>query len=131
MKIAALERDLEKAASDFLALDGWRVLKQELNWSERKKKSVGEKGMPDRLYIRYGLTGTIGHSEAGAQVMWGEWKRVGGKPSAAQLKWHEIERARGALTFIAGVDFPATIEGLQVWYSKSGLQRNRAKVGVK
>jgi len=34
-----------------------------------------------------------------------------------------LERKRGALTLIAGQDFPATIEGFKAWYIGSGLNR--------
>ena len=40
-----------------------------------------------------------------------------------QVAWHQRERARGALTLLAGVDFPATIEGFAEWYRASGLMR--------
>ena len=87
----------------------------EQNWSERKRKRVGEAGMPDCLAIRY--------SDVPITVMWIEFKRPGGKPSQAQLVWHRDERARGALTLIAGVDFEPTIEGFMAYYAQSGLKR--------
>ncbi len=59
--------------------------------------------------------------------MWIEWKRErrrrATKPTEIQMLWHQAERARGAFTLIAGVDFPATIEGFRDWYRASGLQR--------
>ena len=41
------------------------------------------------------------------------------------MNWHTKERARGALTLIAGEDFPASVAGFIGWYQQSGLQRNR------
>jgi hypothetical protein len=32
-------------------------------------------------------------------------------------------RARGALTLIAGEDFPASVDGFRCWYAASGLRR--------
>lgn len=130
-----LEKDIEKTCTEFLELDGWRSLKTEQNYNEIKRKVVGEKGMADRLFLRYGkyapeikacfATGGC----ACAEVLWVEFKRQknNGKATTAgfkQQEWHKAERARGALTVVAGVDFPATIEGFMVWYCKSGLARS-------
>jgi len=39
---------------------------------------------------------------------------------------HGMSRTpRGALTLIAGEDFPASVAGFIGWYQQSGLQRNR------
>lgn len=46
-----------------------------------------------------------------------------GKASKHQAEWIAAERARGALVLLAGVTFPATIEGFQKWYLASGLAR--------
>ena len=57
------------------------------------------------------------------------WKRIRAgrktatKASQRQRDWHAAERARGALTLIAGEDFAASIEGFQDWYRQSGLAR--------
>ncbi|HET9304829.1 MAG TPA: hypothetical protein VFO46_02270 [Candidatus Sulfotelmatobacter sp.] len=56
-------------------------------------------------------------------MLWVEFKSAGRKPTSAQMFWHERERSRGALTWIAGVDFEASIEGFMEHYAKSGLQR--------
>ena len=96
-------------------------------------KGFGEKGMADRLYIRYGIsqTGflTVGihnYRRSLTETMWIEWKRTvrgkATKPTRQQIDWHRYERALGALTLIAGEDFPATLEGFQVWYRASGLE---------
>ena len=100
-------------------------------------KGFGEKGMADRLYIRYCNSANPNVKPWGtnramydplAEIIWVEWKRtVRGRATKAtqhQLDWHRDERARGALTLIAGEDFPATIEGFCAWYNASGLQRN-------
>jgi hypothetical protein len=113
------ESDIQKTCEDFLAVHGWRIFRMEQNYSERKKKRVGEPGMPDCLAIRY--RGKLGR-ECYADVLFIEWKRQkGGKVSLTQKLWHSIERVRGAKTLIAGMDFDPSIEGFQEWYRKSGL----------
>lgn len=122
-KIKVLEKHLQKHAEDLLQLDGWRIIRVEQNYSEKKRKIVGEAGAPDGLYIRYGFPNNTYF--ATALVLWIEWKSPKGKPSTSQKLWHEIERKRGALTLIAGIDFPATVEGFQTWYENSGLRRRK------
>lgn len=50
-------------------------------------------------------------------------RAAAGKASQKQLDWIAAEQARGALVLLAGVTFPATIEGFQKWYLASGLAR--------
>jgi hypothetical protein len=111
------ERDIERTIREYLEWDGWRVFHFEQNFSERKRKVVGEPGMPDLLCIRYGRDGD--------HVVWLELKAPTGKPRKAQMLWCAAERQRGATAFIAGRDFPATIEGFQQWYRASGLMRRK------
>ena len=59
-----------------------------------------------------------------AEVLWVEYKSATGKLKPAQLQWAAAERARGALVWMATVDFPPTIEGFQQKYRESGLARN-------
>jgi hypothetical protein len=114
-----LEAHIELAGTQIMEWDGWRSFKMEQNFSEKKQKSVGEPGMPDRLYLRY---------DSG-DIAWIEWKRIKGKLATKALQhqktWHARERARGGKTYIAGEDFPATIEGFRNWYCRSGLMRNQ------
>jgi hypothetical protein len=72
----APEADLERAARDFLVLDGWRALKTDPVSDRSRAKRFGERGMADYLYIRYGYGGRRGHapSDALAELMWIEWK---------------------------------------------------------
>lgn len=131
-EVKLLERDIERTCSELLELDGWRSLKTDPVSRREWGKGFGERGMADRLYIRYGVPD---HSHdlycrdgcVCAQVMWIEWKRPRGKSATKaaqhQKDWHAAERARGALTLIAGEDFPATIEGFAEWYRNSGLMR--------
>lgn len=88
--------------------------------------------MADHLYIRYVyMSDSSALLRSRAETMWIEWKRVrprgnfngATKAQQHQKTWHQQERARGALTLIAGEDFPATIEGFISWYETSGLQR--------
>jgi hypothetical protein len=128
-----LEKHIEQTIREFLEWDDWRVFHFEQNFSERKRKTVGEGGMPDLLCIRYGR-GTLGVPTDGSSdvvmwlgdvVMWLELKAPKGRVAARQKLWHEAERKRGALTLIAGEDFPATIEGFEQWYRLSGLMRRK------
>ena len=131
------EKDIQKTVTDHLKSEGWRVFEFEHEFSERKKKTLGEPGMPDILAIQYEVTpiDTEGFSKrlrdrcaAGAIVLWIELKRIDKrgrttKAGAHQKAWHEAERARGALVVVAGEDFPASIEGWMAWYTASGLAR--------
>ncbi len=101
-------------------------------------KGFGEIGMADCLYVRYGTAARVWPQfpaetmplpnpvRAAADLMWIEWKSLKGKAKPHQLQWIKAERARGALVFLAGVDFPASIEGFGAWYRGSGLQRNES-----
>jgi hypothetical protein len=122
------ESDIQRTVMEYLQWDGWRCFHFEYGFDERSKKTHGEEGMPDLLCIRYG-TGRCGVPTDGSNdvVMWLELKRpIGDRATQAaqhQRDWHLLERKRGAFTLIAGQDFPATIEGFQQWYEKSGLKR--------
>jgi len=82
-------------------------------------KGFGEPGMADDLFIRY--TNMTGHQDA--EVLWVEFKSLHGKPKPEQLQWATTERARGAMVWVATVDFEPTIEGFREKYAKSGLAR--------
>ncbi len=130
-KLKISEASIESGITSILEYDGWRSFKMEQNFSEKKRQTFGEAGMPDRLYIRYTPQPWEFHTdndwhkgaESQAWVLWIEHKRHKGIASAAQKLWHAAERKRGALTLIAGVDFAASIEGFEIWYSQSGLKR--------
>ena len=134
------EADLERAATDLLAYDGWRSLKTDPVSRKEWGKGFGERGMADHLYLRYRdqylqdgtrpVNWRISGSEVFigplfyhclSQVMWIEWKSLEGSPSARQIFWIENERSRGALVLLAGHDFPATYDGFLEWYRASGL----------
>jgi hypothetical protein len=123
------ERDIERTCSDFLALDGWRCLKTDPVSDRSRAKGFGEVGMADCLYIRYSYDdGDESIVSSDAEALWIEWKTLdkNGKPTKAsrnQLDWHRLERKRGALTWITGEDFPASIEGFLEFYRGSGLLR--------
>jgi hypothetical protein len=125
----ASEAEIERDCTAWLELDGWRALRTDPVSDRKRGKGFGELGMADHLYIRYGpdlklppeWKKPVDHSHA--QVLWIEFKRPGQHPAPHQVAWHQQERARGALTAIAGEDFPATVEGFQIWYRSSGLQR--------
>jgi hypothetical protein len=134
------EKHIEQTCTEWLALDGWRSLKTDPVSRKEWGKGFGEVGMADRLYIRYRAHDprcqcVFPHGCVGADVLWIEFKRQRGgsgkrglftkaeKAKIHQKAWHAAERVRGALTLIAGEDFPATIEGLQEFYRNSGLMR--------
>jgi hypothetical protein len=142
MKLAqglASEKDIQRTCTEFLELDGWRAIVTDP--PQLRGLGVSEKGIPDRLYIRYDpgakvsysiedragtkFTSTHGMGICGAQVLWIEWKSKDGRVKPHQAVWNDTERARGALALIAGRDFPKTIEGFQAWYRASGLMRRK------
>lgn len=125
------EAQLEQYGTDLLELDGWRSLKTDPVSDRSRGKGFGEKGMADRLYLRYGYNDVvlaIGPSDdklraQDCEILWIEWKRPGGRASTHQRHWIACERASGALVLLAGEDFPATPEGFLAWYRGSGLMR--------
>jgi len=118
------EADIQRAVSDLLAADGWRVFRMELTVQLEYGRVVGERGMPDCLYIRYMsgvdacMCGCSAHCVC-AQVLWVEFKTPTTKPTECQRAWHMAEVDRGALVLI--VD---GIDAFRKWYSDSGLARN-------
>lgn len=131
------EADIERTCTELLQLDGWRSLRMEATHQTHARrrgesKGVGEPGMADHLYIRYGLALQTEHRKIPAEVMWIEWKRPGGKITEQQELWHSQERGRGAVTLIAGRDFgqeaktgQEMITAFIVLYRASGLNRGR------
>jgi hypothetical protein len=108
---------IEAECCRLLSEDGWRILKTDPVSDRSRGKGFGETGMADVLALRYGKQG------AACEVLWVEWKAPGGRPRKHQLAWHTRERARGAMTVIAGVDFAASLQGFIAWYRVSGLAR--------
>jgi hypothetical protein len=111
------ERMIALECEKLLAEDGWRTLRCEPVSDRNRARGFGEAGMPDLLCLRYGKR------PAACEVLWLEWKAPGGRVRKHQLAWHTRERARGAITAIAGVDFPASIKGFRSWYRASRLAR--------
>jgi hypothetical protein len=110
------ERLIALECSKVLSEDGWRLIPCEPISARSRGRGFGEVGMPDLLCLRYGRQGT-------AECLWIEWKGPSGRLQKHQQEWHTKERARGALTAIAGVDFKASVTGFRSWYATSGLQR--------
>ena len=138
------EADLERYVCDYLALDGWRVLKMEQNFSEKKRRTFGEGGMPDRMFLRYepkilptSHARRVEFGDCAGDILWIEFKRHKYRDSKGKMRyakteqhqhsWIAAERARGALVLLAGADFPATPEGFRAWYESSGLMRRRLR----
>lgn len=120
MPLKLLESAIQRTCEDILRAHQWRIFRLEENYSERKRKRVGERGAPDCMAVKY--NGCLQTPPTGkAQIVHIEWKAAKGKPSEAQTAWHAAERARGAFTAISGIDFPASIEGFTLWAKRNGL----------
>ncbi len=124
------EHMIEAECTRLLEQDGWRALRTDPVSDRGRGKGFGELGMADHLYIRYEHDDPAWDSPhpkyyAWSEVLWIEFKKAGEKAKDHQGKWHTIERARGALTLIAGEDFPASVAGFVEWYRASGLNRGR------
>lgn len=117
------EADLQKGCCGLLVADGWRIVTTDPKWM--RGLGVSEKGIADTLAIRYKAK----HSED-CDVLWIEWKKIGGKTAQLQHDWHALERMRGALTWKAVEDFEPTIEGFAAHYNESGLAINQMRVGA-
>lgn len=117
------EAALERLIADFLSLDNWLCRHIELNFSERKLRAVGERGMPDLMCVRY-------HDQPHrANILWIECKRSHGRYSLEQIQWAIRERFRGATVLQMGIDFEASLEGFISWYQRSGLERRQVRIG--
>jgi hypothetical protein len=119
---------IEAECTRLLEQDGWRALRTDPVSDRGRGKGFGELGMADHLYIRYGKEDpTFCPREwlAASETLWIEFKSAKGKPKKHQIEWNTKERARGALTLIAGQDFPASVKGFQDWYAASGLMRRQ------
>lgn len=125
-RAATSEAEIQRTCTQILMHDGWRALRTDPVSDRKRGKGFGEVGMPDYLYIRYTPFHRMspdGHYMSAGHILWIEWKKEGGTPEPHQLAWHADERSKGALTWIAGVDFPATVDGFVEFYAKSGLKR--------
>jgi hypothetical protein len=125
---------IEADVTKLLEQDGWRALRTDPVSDRGRGKGFGEVGMADYLYLRYKCTyGAYTKINSGpdctwlaeCQILWIEFKSCTGKPAKHQIEWHTKERARGALTWIASVDVPASVAGFVEHYRKSGLNRGR------
>jgi hypothetical protein len=124
------EADIQRTCTDLLALDDWRPLETNPCSDRARGKGFGEIGMADYLYLRYSATARACGEAAFAEVLWIEWKRPGKHATPQQQQWHLAERARGALTLVAGYDFGREaktgnemIDAFLVWYRGSGFNR--------
>ena len=130
--IVFTEADIQRTVCDFLRAEQWRVFEFEQEWSERKKKLLGEEGMPDVLAIRYVPRGRgNGNPKLAsgvAEVIWCEMKRIDKrgrltKPTPAQKDWKLLEQKRGALVWTLGEECEPSFEAFRELYRSSGLQR--------
>jgi hypothetical protein len=122
------EHMIEAECTRLLEMDGWRAISTKPVSDRGRGVGFGEVGMADHLYLRYEPVNPgeeMDSFSADTQTLWIEFKSAKGKPAKHQIEWHTKERARGALTLIAGVDFPANVAGFVEWYRRSGLDRGR------
>lgn len=124
------EAHVQQTCIEWMEHDGWRALATDPKWA--RGLGVAEPGIPDNLFIRYfegerrsPMDVFLSRSLPLAVLLWVEFKRIDGKASVKQTKWHALERSRGGLIWVAGVDFPKTIEGFQEHYRNSGLMRRK------
>jgi len=111
---------IEAECTSLLEQDGWRALRTDPVSDRSRGKGFGEIGMADHLYMRPRKGPDAG---ANAEVLWIEYKRYRGPVRKGQIEWHTRERGRGFATWIAGIDFVASVAGFQTHYEKSGLMR--------
>jgi len=114
-KLKVSEADVQQAVVLMLELDGWRFFRTEMTVQREFGRAVGERGMPDALFLRY----WAGYRLAEAQVLWIEMKAPGKPLKAHQRDWADAERKLGAL--VLKVD---SIDDFRSWYKTSGLMRN-------
>lgn len=118
------EADIQAECVKLMQEDGWRALRTDPVSDKSRGKGFGELGMADYLFIRYRPPTDWQAGKPGlAEMVWCEFKARAGKVASHQTEWHRNERARGALTWIASVDFPASVEGFREHYAASGLMR--------
>lgn len=123
------ESQIQQQIDELLELDGWRIIKTDL--PHLRGLGVQEKGMPDRLYLRYPTSeqyDQLGYELGDAEAFWIEHKKRDGKAKEHQKAWHAAERARGALVIVAGEDFEASADGFIAWYNGSGLARRKLTI---
>lgn len=125
------EADIQEECVKFMQEDGWRALRTDPVSDKSRGKGFGELGMADYLFMRPFYrhpddSDTLRQNtriRAATQTVYVEFKGRKGVPSKHQTAWHAMERARGFCTWIASVDFPASVDGFRTHYEASGLMR--------
>jgi hypothetical protein len=112
------EQQIALECEQLLREDGWRTIRCEPLSIHSRGRGFGEAGMADLLCLRYSR-----QTPGGCECLWIEWKSRSGRVKKHQVEWHIKERARGATTVIAGVDFAASVKGFRSWYRASGLAK--------
>src|SRR4051812_5690333 len=86
-----------------MELDGWRAVDTDPKWL--RGLAVAEPGIADTLFIRYDILArqmnVANPRRVHVELLWVEWKKIGGKHSKLQHDWHGKERYDGALTWKA------------------------------
>jgi len=117
--IGLTEAHVQQTVTEFLQLEGWRAIRTDPVSDRKRGKGFGEVGMPDYLYVRYGIRhGDGSWMGSQADVLWIEFKRPRQHPTKEQIVWHAVERGRGALVLV--ID---DINLFIAWYKNSGLGR--------
>lgn len=115
------EADIQAECVKFMQEDGWRALRTDPVSDKSRGKGFGELGMADYLFLRADYQKPFGVGQA----LWVEFKARRGEVAKHQTDWHAKERARGFMTWIASVDFPASVKGFRERYAASGLMRRQ------
>lgn len=110
---------IEAECTRLLEQDGWRALRTDPVSDRGRGKGFGELGMADHWFGRP----LPSAGPYAVEMLWCEFKAGKKQAEKHQRDWHNKERARGFKTWIANEDFPATAEGFQCHYAKSGLMR--------
>lgn len=115
------EADVVRQITDLMKAEGWRCMRLQsgLFVSETRILRVGEKGLPDWLFLRAGQKGA-----GWAQCLFVEIKGTGKKPKPDQLAWLADATTAGLLaTWTDNLD---TFRG---WMRTRGLHPEARRAG--
>ncbi len=123
-----LEAPIQAECIQLLIEDGWWPLRTDPVSDRKRGTGFGAIGFADYTVFRpMRVTQLVPLQKMPAgcacEVLFLEFKSPKGSPSKEQLKWHRNQRAMGFATFIAGVDFPPSVQGFKEFYRASGLAR--------
>lgn len=122
------EAEIQAECIKLLEEDSWWVLRTDPVSDRKRATGFGCPGFADVTAFRVMQCTQLVPLQrmpkgCACEVLFIEFKARKGKPSSAQLKWHADMRAIGFATFIAGIDFAASVAGFKEFYEASGLMR--------